>query len=131
MYLMLSLNLQNLVIYGHIRIDHLNIFLYCLYFIRQICKHTDCILKCVRTLYGVFIVSMFSSFSLSNASQCDCGIIAATLIKTIKTWCLKSILNVVSVWRGFLFLWVLWMGYVILLWHFLSLQYNYSADELF
>ena len=29
---------------------------------------------------------------------------------------------VVSVWRGFLFLWVLWMGYVILLWHLLSLS---------
>ena len=27
----------------------------------------------------------------------------------------------VSVWRGFLFLWVLGMGYVILLWHSLSL----------
>ena len=29
---------------------------------------------------------------------------------------------VVSVWRGFLFLWVLGMGYVILLWHSLSLH---------
>ena len=28
---------------------------------------------------------------------------------------------VVSVWRGFLFLWVLGMGYVILLWHSLSI----------
>ena len=28
---------------------------------------------------------------------------------------------VVSVWRGFLLLWVLGMGYVILLWHSLSL----------
>ena len=27
--------------------------------------------------------------------------------------------------RGFLFLWVLGMGYVILLWHSLSLPYNY------
>ena len=32
---------------------------------------------------------------------------------------------VVSVWRGFLFLWVLGMGYIILLWHSLSLPYNY------
>ena len=32
---------------------------------------------------------------------------------------------VVSVWRGFLFLWVLGMGNVILLWHSLSLPYNY------
>ena len=32
---------------------------------------------------------------------------------------------VVSVWRGFLFLWVLGMGYVLLLWHSLSLPYNY------
>ena len=32
---------------------------------------------------------------------------------------------VVSVWRGFLFLWVLGMGYVILFWHSLSISYNY------
>ena len=32
---------------------------------------------------------------------------------------------VVFVWRGFLFLWVLGMGYVILLWHSLRLTYNY------
>ena len=31
---------------------------------------------------------------------------------------------VVSVRRGFLFLWVIGMGYVILLWHSLSLPYN-------
>ena len=35
---------------------------------------------------------------------------------------------VVSVWRGFLFLWVLGMGYVILLWHSLSLPCNYFDD---
>ena len=34
---------------------------------------------------------------------------------------------VLSVWRGFLFLWVLGMGYVILLWHSLSLPYDYFA----
>ena len=34
---------------------------------------------------------------------------------------------VVSVWRGFLFLWVLGMGCVILLWHSLSLPYNYLS----
>ena len=33
---------------------------------------------------------------------------------------------VVFVWKGFLFLWVLGMGYVILLWHSLSLPYNYT-----
>ena len=38
-------------------------------------------------------------------------------------------LYVVSVWRGFLFLWVLGMGYVILLWHSLSLPYNYLETE--
>ena len=32
---------------------------------------------------------------------------------------------VVSVWRGFLFLWVLGIGIVILLWHSLSIPYNY------
>ena len=36
---------------------------------------------------------------------------------------------VVFVWRGFLFLWVLGMGYVILLWHSLSLQYNYFDED--
>ena len=36
---------------------------------------------------------------------------------------------VVSVWRGFLFFLVLGMGYVILLWHSLSLPYNYF-DQL-
>ena len=33
---------------------------------------------------------------------------------------------VVSVWRGFLFLWVLGMGYIILLWHSLSLPLGQS-----
>ena len=37
---------------------------------------------------------------------------------------------VVSVWRGFLFLWVLGMGYVILLRHSLSLPYNYFGQQL-
>ena len=36
---------------------------------------------------------------------------------------------VVFVWRGFLFLWVLGMGYVILLWHSLSLPYNYFGTR--
>ena len=36
----------------------------------------------------------------------------------------------VSDWRGFLFLWVLGMGYVILLWHSLSLPYNYFDSKL-
>ena len=36
---------------------------------------------------------------------------------------------VVSVWRGFLFLWVLGKGYVILLWHSLSLPLIISHDE--
>ena len=34
---------------------------------------------------------------------------------------------VVSVWRGFLFLWVLGIGYVILFWHSLSLPYYYFS----
>ena len=38
---------------------------------------------------------------------------------------------VVSVWRGFLFLWVLGMGYVILLWHSLSLPYNHFKLFIF
>ena len=37
---------------------------------------------------------------------------------------------VVFVWRSFLFLWVLGMDYVILLWHSLSLPYNYLMKTL-
>ena len=37
---------------------------------------------------------------------------------------------VVSVLRGFLFLWVLEMGYAILLWHSLSLPCNYFGHRL-
>ena len=37
----------------------------------------------------------------------------------------RANLSAVSVWRGFLFLWVLGMGYIILFWHSLSLPYNY------
>ena len=37
---------------------------------------------------------------------------------------------VVSVWRCFLFLWLLGVGYVILLWHSLSLPYNYFDAKL-
>ena len=34
------------------------------------------------------------------------------------------------IWRGFLFLWALGMGNVILLWHSLSLPYNYFKQIL-
>ena len=45
--------------------------------------------------------------------------------------CLQlSCYYVVYVWRGFLFLWVLGMGYFILLWHSLSLLYNYLVEIL-
>ena len=37
---------------------------------------------------------------------------------------------VIFLWRGFLFLWVLGMGYVILLWHSLSLPYNYFEKHV-
>ena len=37
---------------------------------------------------------------------------------------------VVSVFRGFLFLWVLGISYVILLWHSLSLPYNYFTCKM-
>ena len=43
--------------------------------------------------------------------------------------CLFTCNYVVFVWRGFLFLWVLGMGCVILLWHSMSLPYNYSGDS--
>ena len=34
----------------------------------------------------------------------------------------------VSVWRSFLFLWVLRVAYVILLWHSLGIPYNYFVE---
>ena len=37
---------------------------------------------------------------------------------------------VVPVWKGFLFLWVFGMGYVILLWHSLSLPNNYFVINM-
>ena len=43
---------------------------------------------------------------------------------------LFSCYYVVSVWRDFLFLWVLGMGYVILFWHSLSLPYNYFESVI-
>ena len=43
---------------------------------------------------------------------------------------LLTCIYVVSVWRGFHFLWVLGMGYVILLWQSLSLPYNYSEQHI-
>ena len=52
----------------------------------------------------------------------------------IELICLLLFTNnyVVSVWRGFLLFWVLGMGYVISLWHSLSLPYNYfEIDESF
>ena len=36
---------------------------------------------------------------------------------------------VVSVRRGFLFIWVFGLGCVILLWHSLSLPYNYFVND--
>ena len=38
--------------------------------------------------------------------------------------------HVVSVGRGFLFIWVLGIGYVILLWHSLSLPYDYFERNI-
>ena len=44
--------------------------------------------------------------------------------------CLMLTCNyVVSVWRGFIFLWVFGKGYVILLWHSLSVPYNYFTID--
>ena len=37
---------------------------------------------------------------------------------------------VVSVWRGFLFLWVHGIGYVVLLWRSLGLPYNYFSKYM-
>ena len=49
---------------------------------------------------------------------------------TFESFIIETCNYVVSVCRGFLFLWVLGMGYVILLWHSLSLPYNYFVLKL-
>ena len=68
-----------------------------------------------RKLY-YFVVCLYVNGGGSVASVGEGGLI-----------CLLSFAcnYVVFVWRGFLFLWVLGMGCVILLWHSLSLPYNY------
>ena len=69
-----------------------------------------------------------------SPSRClACSLVSVELgIRTLKRELICLLLltckYVVSVWRGFLFLWVLGMGYVILLWHSLSLPYNYFEN---
>ena len=49
-------------------------------------------------------------------------------MRALEKWCVTKVAHcnyVVSVQRGFLFLLVLGMGYVILVWHSLSLPYSY------
>ena len=69
-----------------------------------------------RNLYS-FVVYLYVSGSGSIISVGEESELICLLLFTCN--------YVVSVWRGFLFLWVLGMGYVILLWYSLSLPYNY------
>ena len=64
-----------------------------------------------------FVVCLYVSFSGSLTSVGDERVLICLLLFTCN--------YVVSVQRGFLFLWVLGMGYVMLLCHSLSLPYNY------
>ena len=56
--------------------------------------------------------------------------LAVLLINVTNFQFLFTFNYVVSVWGGFLFLWVLGMGYVILLWYFLSPPYHYFSKSL-
>ena len=69
-----------------------------------------------RNLY-FFVVYLYVSGSVSITSVGEERELICLLLFTCK--------YVVSVWRGFRFLWMLGMGYDILLWHSLSLPYNY------
>ena len=73
-----------------------------------------------RTLYS-FVVYLYVN---------DSGSITSVGKRELICLLLFTCNYVVSVWRGFLFLWVLGMGYVILLWHSLSLPYNYFKSEI-
>ena len=77
---------------------------------------------CVKS--GFFLFR--SSFIRFNDVLCNNAIIMKYGKRELIRLLLFTCYYVVSVWRGFLFLWVLGMGYVILLWHCLSLPYNYS-----
>ena len=68
-----------------------------------------------RVLYS-FVVCLYVSVSGSLTSVREERELICLLLFTCN--------YVVSVWRGFLFLWVLGIGYVILLCHSLSLPYN-------
>ena len=67
-----------------------------------------------RVLYS-FVVCLFVSVSGSLTSVGEDELICLLLF---------TCNYMVSVRRGFLFFWVLGMGYVILLWHSLSLPFN-------
>ena len=78
---------------------------------------------------------MFSSFCCNqNCSEVSILVVVDQLPRLGKSELICLLLftcnYVVSVWRDFLFLWVLGMGYVILLWHSLSLPYNYCDIAL-
>ena len=68
-----------------------------------------------HVLYS-FVVCLYESVSGSLTSVGEERELICLLLFTCN--------YVVSVWRGFLFLWVLGMGYVILSCHSLSLPYN-------
>ena len=57
-----------------------------------------------------------------------CGSITSVGKRELVCLLLFTCNYVVSVWGGFLFLWVLGMGKVILLWHSLNLPYNYFGS---
>ena len=73
------------------------------------------------SLFVFFVVYVYVNGSGSITSVGKRGLICLLLL---------TCNYVVSVWRGFLFLCVLGMGYVILLSHSLSLPYNYLSFSL-
>ena len=80
-----------------------------------------------RNLYS-FVVYLYVSGSGSITSV---GEETFSSLRELICLLLFTCYYVVSVWRGFLFLWVLGVGYVILLWHSLSLPYNYFRGSFF
>ena len=83
------------------------------------CVAADILTKLLQQCFLIFIVLPW--LYLGNSQVSVYRTIGPTLVFTCN--------YVVSVWRGFLFLWVLGMGYVILLLLSLSLPYNYFATE--
>ena len=86
--------------------------------------------RSVNNMFSLYFVYLYYLFIFCFGFKSGiCLLIAPVPVHCFSITLIRLLLftcnYVVSVWRGFLFFWVLGMGYVLLLWHSLSLPYNY------